>query len=253
MLRSQVLLLLVSLPLAGADQVPSPRTHISGAEVLNRYITATGGIEARRNLHTAEIQGAVNLFPVLRETGDDFRFYFSAPKRDVFEFEVRSHGQLTIGHDDGKEFARKTAGAVRMMNGVSADAMERNLLLLVESDWGKTAYKKIELAGVSKIDGRWVYAMHFEPQAGDPQVRYFDSETFLLIRIDQAQKIKPTRDGPEYAYKVETYLSDYKTTADFSLPRKILYRCSDGDLLLEIRDIKVNVPVDAAFARAKQP
>lgn len=243
--------LLISATLAGAEKVPPPKTPISAVEVLNRYIAATGGMEARRYLKTMEIYGAVKIPPWVEATGDDFRFYFGAPSRDLFQLEMRSHGQFTVGHDQGKRFVKRDATGIMMMNGVSASLIERDLLLLIESDWGKDAYRKIDLAGLAKIEGKWAYAMRFEPKQGDPQVRYFDSETFLLVRIDQAQRVMSTKNGPEYAYKIETYLSDYQTREGVSLPREIRYRCSVGDLLLKVSGVKVNVPIDEAFARAQ--
>jgi hypothetical protein len=103
--------------------------------------------------------------------------------------------------------------------------------------------------GLAENDGRWAYALGFTPKVGDRQIRYYDCENFLMVRMDLAQRVRRSKDGPESAYKVETYYSDYRDSGGINLPRKIRASASDGDLVLEVQQLHTNAPVDDSVFR----
>jgi hypothetical protein len=104
--------------------------------------------------------------------------------------------------------------------------------------------------GVAEIDGNWAYAVGFTPKVGDRQIRYYDCESFLMVRMDLAQRVRQSEGGPESAYKVETYYSDYRDSGGIKLPRKIRASAADGDLVLDVYQVHTNAPVsDSVFRK----
>jgi hypothetical protein len=205
-----------------------------------------GGLESLHTLQTLHAQGSFAICPLNRI--GDFHFYYKAPGSDVLQLDSTSHGQYSIGHDQGATFFKRTPNSIGRINGVSIEILEENWLGLIESGFDQN-YEKIELLGLTEIDGKWAYALGFTPKSGDRQIRYYDCKSFLMVRMDLAQRIREQQEGPESAYKVETYYSDYANSGGLNLPRKIRANASNGDLVLEISEVRTNVPVDDSVFR----
>ena len=88
-----------SSAIALAQKSSPPSGKISAAEILDKHTAAIGGLEALRGLQTFHAQGSFG-FPLLDSLGD-FHFYYKAPSSDVFRFDATSHGQASMGHNDG--------------------------------------------------------------------------------------------------------------------------------------------------------
>lgn len=231
--------------IAVAQKSP-PTGRISAAEILDKHTSAIGGLEALHALQTLHAQGSFG-FPVLNSLGD-FHFYFVAPANDVFQFDATAHGQASTGHEDGVPFSQHTGGGIGGLNGVTLDVLDEDWLALIESSFDQR-FTRVELVGLTGIDGRWTYALRFTPKAGDPQVRYYDCENFLMIRIDSVERIRLQKDGPGSGYKVETYFSDYRDSGGINFPRKIRATAHKGDLVLEVHDVRTNSPINDSVFR----
>jgi hypothetical protein len=248
--RTLTLILTASLanvtPVIAVQKSPPPTGRISAAEILDKHTTAIGGLEALNALQTLHAQGSFG-FPLLNSLGD-FHFYFMAPANDVLQFDATSHGQSSMGHKDGVPFAQHNGDSAGGFNGVTLDILDEDWLVLIETSFGQR-YTQIELVGLSGIDGRWAYALRFTPKSGDPQVRYYDCESFLMVRVDLVERIRLQKDGPESAYKVETYFSDYRDSGGIRLPRTIRATAHNGDLVLEVHDARTNSPINDSVFR----
>jgi hypothetical protein len=225
-----------------AQKAPRPKGRISVAEVLNKNIAATGGLEAWRALQTFEAHGSFGVPPF--HSSGDFDFFYRAPASDVLHLFMISHGQTLVGHDGGTRFS---AGRTIGINGVTINILEENWLALTDSGFDRR-YTRIELVGLAEVDGKWTYALQFAPRVGDPQLRYYDYQSFLMTRMDLAQRIRRQKDGPEFAYQVETYYSDYQDFGGTKFPKQIRASSSDGDMVLDVHDIRTNHPInDSVF------
>src|SRR6266700_6437544 len=212
-----------------AKQDPASKNEgISAAEVLDKYLATTGGIEVRRALQSMESYGRFGLegFHERFRSGGigDFHFYFKAPANDAFELEHAQHGfhgYTWIGHNNGERFFRHTVKSNWAINGVTVESMEEAWLALMEWDFSHH-YSQIKLVGRSDVNGKPAYALLFTPPEGDSDVRYFDATSFLLVRMDQVGRYRTKVDGPESKRKIESYYSDYQDTSGIKFPRLIV-------------------------------
>lgn len=223
-----------------------PQGQISPAEILEKHIVATGGLKGLQTLHA---HGDFGL-PGINRSGD-FHFHYKAPASDVFQLDATSHGQSAIGRYEGKPFLKLVAQGFGRVNGVTLAVWEETWLALIEASFDPQHYARIELAGLTEIDGKWAYALRFTPLKGDPQVRYFDCDTFLMVRMDLVQRIREKKDGPESAYKVETHYSGYRDFGGINLPRKIRTSASSVDVEMRIQDVSTNGPLDDSVFQKK--
>ncbi|MGB9070524.1 MAG: hypothetical protein WCC21_18295 [Candidatus Acidiferrales bacterium] len=213
---------------------------------MDKHTTAIGGLEALNAMQTLHAQGSFGL-PVLNSLGD-FHFYFMAPANDVFQFDAITHGQASTGHEEGIPFSWHTGEGIGGLNGVTLGVLDEDWLALIESSLDRR-FTRIELVGLTGIDGRWAYALRLTPKSGDPQVRYYDCENFLMVRMDSVERIRLQKGGPESAYKVETYFSDYRDSGGINFPRKIRATANKGDLMLEVHDVRTNSPINDSVFR----
>lgn len=239
-----IVLIFCSQTTSLAQKAPRPKGRITVAEILGKYVAATGSPEAWRALQTVDAHGTFG-----GEFGrGDFDFYYRAPASDVFKLFMTSHGQTWVGHKGGTPFFNRTAGGLLGINGVTVNILEENWLALTDSRFDQR-YTLIELVALAEIDGKWAYSLRFTPKVGDPQLRYYDCQSFLMVRMDLAQRMRTQKDGPDFAYKVETYYLDYRDSGGIKFPRIIRVTSSDGNVVLGIHDVRTNQPVNDTVFR----
>ncbi len=237
------LILTIGLPTAPLNQAwqTPPTGRISPKEILDKYLEAGGGVERRRSLQTLVASGDFGL-NLLRPLGN-FRFSYKAPSSDVFELQMISHGESWAGRRNDHFFRRSTVGGPAMLNGIGIWILEQSWRSLLEWEFSKD-YTRIELIGLAKVNKKLTYALRFTPRNGDPQIRYFDTESFLMVRLDQVQRFRDTKTGPEMAYRLESYYSDYRDVDGITLPRTISINRAEGDFLFAATSVKTGIDVD---------
>lgn len=230
-----------------AQKAPRPKGPISASEILDKNIAATGGLDAWRTLQTVDAHGSFNVPPF--NSSGDFDFYYKAPASDAFH-SFLNQGLTSIGHNDGTRFFDSDAGAALAVNWITVDILEEDWLALTESEF-EQHYTRIELLGLATVDRQWAYALLFTPKIGDRQRRYYDCQSFLLVRMDSAQRTRTKRDGVEHAYEVETYYSDYRNFGGIKFPEHIEAKSPAGSLVLELNSLHINRPVNDSVFRKK--
>jgi hypothetical protein len=86
------------------------------------------------------------------------------------------------------------------------------------------------------------------PAEGRPVLRYYDSETFHLVRVDMHQ---PTMQGVNL---VTTLFGDYKDFEGRTIPHLMKQNIPEGEVIIKIAEMKSNVEIDdAKFAKPGPP
>ena len=242
MKRTSLFLLLVFLclrPDISAQKSALQTGSISPAKILEGNLAATGGLDAHKALSTFKATGNFG-FSLLHPLGD-YTFLYKAPATDVLEVQMISHGTSWTGRREDHLIRRATVQGAEMINGAGMEIVEQCLVSLLE--WEIRDYKKVELIGRAQVDNRWTYAVRFTPKQGDPQVRYYDMDNFLLLRMDQVQRFRQAKNLPETAYAVVTYLRDYRQFGPLKLPQQIAVSRQLGDLTFELTSVKTGVEI----------
>jgi hypothetical protein len=250
------LFLLCIGPNTPAQKTAEPTGGISPAKIFEGYLSATGGANAHKELTTLKASGSFGVSGyTVRHPAGAYTFLYKAPAKDIFEMQVTSHGTSWAGRRDD-HFIRRLApeepgfngigvGGAGFIKGTSAENLERCLMSLLE--WDIHNYKNIELIGRAQVDRRWAYALRFTPLQGDPQVRYYDMENFLMVRMDQLQRYQMANNLPEKAYAVVTYFRNYRQLGALKLPQEIVLS-HDPELVFEFAHVKYGEEIpDSAF------
>jgi hypothetical protein len=121
--------------------------------------------------------------------------------------------------------------SVRVVNGISTPMILDTWRCLFESDFAP--YSSADVAGITELHKKWTFIVRFIPKAGEPQLRYYDSESFLLVRADLIQQFRDRPDDPDKNYRVETDFEDYRPVGNLRLPHRL--DASSGSFGLEFR------------------
>jgi hypothetical protein len=250
------LFLLCIKPNTSAQKMVAPTGGISPAKIFEGYLSATGGANAHKELTTLKASGVFGLsgYTATHPAGA-YTFFYKAPAKDIFEMQVTGHGTSWAGRRDDHVIRRLApeepgfmgigVGGAGFIKGNNAENVERCLMSLLE--WDIHDYKNIELIGRAQIDRRWAYALRFTPQQGDPQVRYYDMENSLMVRMDQLQRYRMAKDLPEKVYAVVTYFRNYRQLGALKLPQEIVIS-QYPELVFEFTNVKYSEEIpDSAF------
>ena len=175
-------------------------------EVLSKYVEAVGGAAKVNAVTSRVVKGTVDIAGVSR--GGAFETYAQAPNK-----------ALTImdAHPLGKVKAKaEFFGPLRL----------------------KDHYKKVTLAGTSKIGYREVYVLECQPAMGPVDRVYIDATTFLPARINSVQTLAKT------SAPVEIYLDEWREVDGIKIPFSVSQRFPKQTLSFTVKEVKHNVPLD---------
>jgi tetratricopeptide (TPR) repeat protein len=203
-------------------------------EVMDRYLKAAGGAAALNGVTSRVVKGTVDVVGVSR--GGTFETYSVAPNKAVSILNVTPAETIKVGYD-GRVGWTQTSTGVRVLKGaelasVQTDADFYAILNL------KSLYPKMTLRGKSKIGYREVYVIDLEPNSTADRV-FIDAETYLPVRMNS------TRMRGNVSVPVEIYYDDWSAFEGLLLPYTITISSGKRTMLLTVKEIKNNIPVDA--------
>ena len=253
MSKDTIFTLCVLVALAGSasaqDKNSSPAgSRITAAAVLEKNLTATGGREAFQRLQSMVVRGELGLS---RSRNGEFGFFYLAPSSHVVQLRINGIGTLWAGDHEGKSINRSWPESLDLMRMDNTEMEPLNIwaILIDLNSLLKRQLPdtiKVELLGRTEVDGRCALGLSFTPPRGNRVMRFYDCETFLLVRMDWVEGLRRFKDSPEVEQVVRSYFSDYKESAGLRLPRVIRIRRPQGESELKLSNIEVNVKIDGS-------
>ena len=243
--------LCVVVALAGSasaqEKAPSPSgSGITAAMILEKNIAATGGHEAFQQLRTMVVRGELGLS---RSRTGEFSFFYQAPSSHVVQLRINGIGTLWAGDHEGKAINRSVPENLDLMRMDNTEMDPLNIWIILVNSVNLLKRKvrdttKVELLGRTEVDGRCALGLSFTPPRGYRVVRFYDCETFLLVRMDWVERIRRFKNGPETEQVVRSYFTDYKESFGLKLPRLIRISRPQGESELKLSTIEANVKID---------
>ncbi len=105
-------------------------------------------------------------------------------------------------------------------------------------------YPKAELTGEDSVGDRKAYVIRLTAAAGQSVTRYYDQETFLLLRE------AGNHDTPQGQMDIQADFSDYRDVDGVKAPFRIRQTLPVGEIVFKLSEIKNNIEIDdAKFAK----
>jgi len=208
-------------------------------EVLANHVKALGGREALEAVQSVVARGKIRLKAAGGIEGDIVMYQVTG--RFALEMDLGPLGNVRQG-SDGEVVWEITPQGPRVLEG-----NERNNLLttngqpFAELNWSTERYQgTLELKGKETVDGREAYHVDFTPREGLPMTRFFDAQSWLVV------KTVGTQENPNVGrVKIEARPSDYKTVDGVLQPFLVQFSANGAESYsIEIEDLKYNQPID---------
>lgn len=152
--------------------------------------------------------------------------------------------KIMLGYDywDGaKGGEANTLGVPSSYTGKQIDEIRLANDQEADLKWRET-YKSIEIKGTAKVGDEECYRVVFTPVTGTKFTNYYSTKTFYLLKREGV-RVLATLGNIEIPYSV--IFSDYRIMDGVTLPfRTVSNSIGNGDIIVTVRDIKHNVPID---------
>ncbi|UCE60569.1 MAG: hypothetical protein JSU63_02230 [Phycisphaerales bacterium] len=220
-----------------AAQEPLP----DAATVLDRYVQVTGGKAAYERIHNRVSKERV--LHVEMDFEDSAVRYAATPNKNYTEIESEAFGAIRHGTDgDTVWYLADTIGPViqegaARTSGLHASAFNRAVR------W-RDLYKKVECVGEEVVEGKTCYKLIMTPHEGQPETRYYDKESGLLVKTATTRLFSGMPPMP-----MEVTFRDYKEVDGLLIAhesKQSMQQCGGTrEMLFTTTSIKHNVDLPA--------
>ncbi|MFH1143009.1 MAG: hypothetical protein V1774_00525 [Candidatus Eisenbacteria bacterium] len=168
--------------------------------IIEKSIEASGGREAIGKLTSRKSTGRMELPAMgLKVSAVE---YSVVPQRSYMRMDSPEIGQIVSGSDGTIFWETSQMTGPRLREGDEMEFSKRTGFT-EELRW-RDHYPQAETTGIDTVDGRPCYTVVVTPKQGQPETRYYDVETYMLLRQD-LKMASPMGEIP-----VEFYFTDYR-------------------------------------------
>jgi zinc protease len=222
------LTLAACLVLYAADPLPK------GDAILDKYIEVTGGKAAYEKKRT-QITSAVMEF-VGKGVKMNMTSYHAEPNKSYSVVEIEGIGKIEEGTDGTVVWERSALKGPRVKTGEERAVYLRAASIHHDTRW-RDFFDKVECTGIEPIDGRICYRVVLTPKDGQPETRYYDKKTFLLVRTNMIMKNEMGE------IPAESMVSDYKTVEGVLVPFVVKNKVLGQEFTITLNSVQTNVPI----------
>jgi outer membrane lipoprotein-sorting protein len=216
--------------LAAAD-LPKAET------LLDKYIEVTGGKAAYTKIHGQMMTGTME-FPAMGLKGK-LTVYAAEPDKQYFEVDLEGVGKIEEGSGGDVAWSNSAMQGPRVKEGAEKTESLLKAKFNAELKW-RDLYKTVETVGMETVDGKECYKVVATPKTGNPNTRWYDKDSNLLVKMSS---VTPTAQGDIQA---ETSMSDYRKEGEFLMPHKMLVKAGPMEFAMTIDTVRHNpeIPKD---------
>jgi outer membrane lipoprotein-sorting protein len=206
----------------------------AGDQLLDKYLSATGGAAAIQKITSRVQKGTLSAFG-----GEHFpvEVYSKAPDKRISIMHLKGGESVTAF--DGKQGWLSVPGRVHVMSVAENDAARIDADLYFPAHL-KTLYQKFSVDSGGKIDGHETYLVTGRTK-GQPPIRlYLDKESGLLLRLIRYAKTPLGRNPTQIDY------ADYRDANGVKVPFRWTLARPGNRFTIQVEQVQQNVPVDDA-------
>ena len=207
-------------------------------EVLAKYIEATGGEAAYKALRTRKITGTIEF--VGAGISGDLEIWQQAPDKMKTVLNLENVGTVEQGTDGQTAWERNPITGDRLLDGTEKAAFLRQAAFNADLMTAEL-FDKVETTAKEDVDGTPCYVVVLTPAEGEPETRYYEVESGLML------KSKQTVETPMGAIPVESLVSDYREVDGIKVPFKSTEKLVGQEIQTTLDKVEhgVEIPEDA--------
>jgi len=211
-----------------ADALPT------GEQILDKYIEVTGGKAAYEKMRT-QVSSSVMEF-VGKGVKANMTVYHAAPNKSYSVVEIQGIGKIEEGTDGNVVWEKSALKGPRVKKGEERAVSLRAANIQHDVRW-RDFFQKVECTGVEPIDGHVAYRVVLTPKEGQPETRYYDKRSSLLVRTSMIMK---TEMGEIPA---EIMVGDYRKVDGVMMPFLVKNKVLGQEFTVTLESVKTNVDI----------
>lgn len=225
---------------------PSRKVELPRAQsVIAKYVEAIGGREAGLKIKSRSFTGKVQI--VQAGVSGTIAGYQMPDAYSLVKMDVAGLGEFSEGFDGTSGWGNDPIQGFRVKGGEELARAKISSTFYRDLELAKL-YSKLEVTGISAVDGNDAYVVRAATSGKDPDTMYFDIKTGLLVRHDMVI-VSPAGSTPSI-----NLFSDYRDIDGIVYPYRTLTKTPQFDLVMELEDVKHNVEIDKKiFAPPSKP
>ncbi len=212
----------------GADALPT------GEAILDKYIEVTGGKAAYEKKRTEVSTG------VMEFTGKGVKAnittYGAAPNKSYSVVLIEGIGKFEEGTDGGVAWERSMLKGPRVKSGEEKAVALRGATIQHDVRW-RDFFSKAECTGVEPIDGHVCYRVQMTAKEGQPETRYYDKQSHLLVRTNMIVKSEMGE------IPAEISVGEYRDVDGVLTPFLIRQKVLQQEFTITLQSMKTNVEI----------
>lgn len=220
-----------------------PEKLPTAEEVLDKAVDALGG-KAALEKHRNRVSKGTFEIPAMGQKGT--LHSFEAEPNKYYQVIELPGGLKVESGSDGEVYWDVQPQGARILEGEEKAFKERDSRFNGPLHW-RTLYKTVECVGIEKVDEQPCYKVVMTPERGAPQTIYYDTDSYLALRMDVVLK---TPQGPIQA---ELRFADYKKVDGVRLPHKLTQKMLGMEQVMSIETIECNAEIPAERFALPQP
>lgn len=195
---------------AAAQDAPTAEELPSGAEVIEKYVEATGGAEAYENRKTMVTKAKMEMAGMGQSV--DLTIYQTAPNKMVTVVTLPGMGDQTTVYDGESGWSESAMAGPRLLTEEEISSMKRQAAFDAQHRPEKY-YETIETVGRTEFAGETAYEVVLKPEGEQETIKQFYSvESGLLLGQAFTQA---TQQGD---IEVRVLMSDYREVGGLKMP-----------------------------------
>ena len=216
---------------SNTSSAEAPATENVVDKILARYVQALGGEEALKAVSSRVATGSFEV-PSAGVSGTA-EFYQKAPNKNLFIISIPGLATTRRGFNGSTGWEVDNEGNVKRLTGSELAAMKRGSDFYRDLNL-RNAYSNLSLSGKEKVDGKDAFVIDARSADGGEEKMYFDTQTGLLLRNDEARDTGTSK----------SYFSDYRTVDGIKLP--FTFRQEDGQTsaVIRLKEVRHNVTIN---------
>lgn len=216
-------------PAMGADLPPA-------AEIIDRYVEATGGREAYGKIQNRVTTATIDI-PMQGMTME-MTVYSARPDRFYSIMESAALGTIERGFDGEVAWENSPMSGPQVKEGTERGDIKRDAVFDKYIKW-RELYKEAVCVGIDTLDGGPAFKVVMTPMEGNEQVIYFDKESGLIVRVESVVET------PMGTVPFVTTLNDYRDVGGVLLAHKLMVTIMGQERLITTEKVEYNVELPA--------
>jgi hypothetical protein len=200
-------------------------------ELLDKFITATGGKEAYEKCKNRVSKGTMEIKPL--GVKGKVTVYEATPNKRYLEAELPGIGKIEEGTDGKTVWEKNALSGARIKEGAEKASSLQDAQFDADLNWRK-AYKKVEYQGEEAVDGKPAHKVVLTPSESPARTAYYDKASNLLVKVVLPLK---TAMGE---IKTEAFLSDYKKVDGLLIPHRLRQLVAGQEIVITLDTIEQN-------------